>query len=258
RRIPATEGVVEFRSTALVQYVQAGLQVVVEAMTQAHGKGTVAISVVIGIAGIGSARAVKAVGLFQAGVEAEAGLGVATGQAEAVLLRVMRAAGQANRGREAFTLTATGEYLHDTTHRIGAVDGGAGAAQHLDALDLIDAQVLQAGTSHGGGAHAHAINQNQALRSTGTANVQAVGRAPATVVGDLDAGHMGQQLLHAGWAQTVNIRAGKHADRSAGFTAGFGGARCRDHYLRQLQLFIKTRSFFGGEGRGGGQGDRQG
>src|SRR5690606_16232993 len=238
RRIVATEGIVGFGAAALVQHADADFQRLAELMAEAGSDRAVAVAVVVRVAGVGRAGAIKALGFFLRGAETEAGALVAAGKAGAVLPGTIAAAGDAQARLQSEALAAAGEDLHHAAKGVGSVEGGTRAAQHLDALDLVDRQILQAGAAGGGRADPHAVDQNHALRGAGAADVEPVEAAAAAVVGDLHAGRVSEQLEHAGRTQALDVLAGEHGHRAAHVVPGLGLAVGGDDGAGQLQGLV--------------------
>ncbi len=150
------------------------------------------------ITGVRGAGAVDTGGFFQPGGQAEAGALIATGQAKGALPGIVAAAGDAYVGAQFLAFTSAGEDLNHAAHGIGSMNGRTRSAQNLDALDLIDTEKLQRRTTSGSRARSYTVDQHQRLSRARTADIKAIAGAAASVVGNLNTGHLRQQLGHAG------------------------------------------------------------
>ncbi|MOA17593.1 hypothetical protein D3C78_1378570 [compost metagenome] len=146
-------------------------------------------------------------GFVQAGVQAEAGLLVAPRQAHAAFPGTLASGCQAHARLQAGAFGAPGEDLHHAANGIRAIESGARAAQDFDTLDLVDAEMLQAGAASGNGAGALAVDQHQALGCASAADEQADIAATASALHDLHARNALKQFWHARRLQSLDIGA---------------------------------------------------
>ena len=93
------------------------------------------------------------------------------------------------------SLAAPREDLHHAAHGVGTVEAGAGAAQHLDALDLGQADGLELHLPERGRADAHAVDQHHRVARAGTADEHARVLARPAVARNLHAGLAAQQVF---------------------------------------------------------------
>src|SRR5690606_25194098 len=108
-RVPAAEGVVDFVAAALVDQGETCFQRVTEFMAQAQGQRTVAVGIVVRVAGVGAAGAIDAGGFIQPGREVEAGAAVTAGEAQGALEGAVAAGSQSHIGAQALAFAAPGE-----------------------------------------------------------------------------------------------------------------------------------------------------
>ena len=88
----------------------------------------------------------------------------------------------------------SGEDLHDTTDRFRTVERRGGAAQNLDAIDLLQGDKLQRRRAQRGRTDAHTVDQYQGMRAVGAANEQTLRATRPTALGKLDAGLTREQF----------------------------------------------------------------
>src|SRR5690606_33172307 len=100
----------------------------------------------------------------------------------------MAAISQAEAGVEPFFLAFAGKDLDHTTDGICAIDDRAGAAQHLDSLDLVNGQCFQGNCPVGRAAGTDAIDQHQALSRAGTSQKNAGHTAAPPSLSEMDTG----------------------------------------------------------------------
>src|SRR3546814_5434240 len=89
-------------------------------------------------------------------------------------------------GRER-TVVAAGEDLDHAADRFRTIEARARAAHDLDAVDLVDRQVLERRQPGADRAHAHAIDQHQHLVGFGAAHDDVAPLAVAALVAVVDA-----------------------------------------------------------------------
>ena len=163
----------------------------------------VAVAVRIGIvhaaAGVpgraDAAAGIDAVGGLVAEVEADAAARAAQIEAGGGFAQAVAAGADARATAHAgVSFAATGEHLDHPADRIGAVQGGTRAAHDLDALDLLQREVLQRGEARRGRTHAHAIDQEQRVIGFGAAQEQGAELAQAALVDQGHAGAAAQQF----------------------------------------------------------------
>src|SRR3546814_7561612 len=99
-------------------------------------------------------------------------------------------------GRER-PVVAAGEDLDHAADRFRTIEARARAAHDLDAVDLVDRQVLERRQPGADRAHAHAIDQHQHLVGFGAAHEDVAQLAVAALVADVDAGAAAQQVGEA-------------------------------------------------------------
>ena len=168
-------------------------------MAEAETQGLVAVGVVVAVAGEGLVRAVDASGVVEAGAEVETGLRIAARQPEAAFPGLLAAKAQVQARLQAGAVAAAGENLDHPANGVAAVDHRARAAQHFDAFDLLDIEVLQVAVAGGGVADALAVHQHQALRRFGAADIDRWQTAAPAGLGDLHARYAAQQVGDAAW-----------------------------------------------------------
>ena len=188
--------------------------------------------------------------LLQAGAQVVARLRIATGDAQAVIGAAITAQRTVNPKLWRLIGAAAGEDLNHPANGIAAIDHRARAAQHFYALDLVHGQVLQVAVGRGGIGHALAIDQHQALRRLGAADVNPRQAATPAAARHLHARHPAQQVGQAGGLQTVDIIAGEYAAGAAAVRACLDLAVAGDQGLREFERFFAFQGV--GEYRAGG------
>src|SRR5690606_35006492 len=119
--------------------------------------------------GGGTAAGVDAVSALVCDVHAEPAALAATADARAGLAQAVAADPDAH-ARGERTVVAAGEDLDHPADRFRAVEARTRAAHDLDAVDLVDRQVLECGQSGADRTHAHAVDQHQHLVGLGAAH----------------------------------------------------------------------------------------
>ncbi|MNE23959.1 hypothetical protein D3C80_1172320 [compost metagenome] len=150
-----------------------------------------------------------------------------------------------------------GEDVDDRHQRIGAVADRIGAAEHLDALDVLDGHrnVGPVDLGEAGAVHRAAIDQHlQAAGLVGAAAVVVDGCAVAILRHHQHAGHQTQQFGQAARTAGADQRAVEHADAARDCRRGLlqagSGEDLGQRRGGQEQIL--------GEGCSGGQGAQQG
>ncbi|MNJ42444.1 hypothetical protein D3C77_374150 [compost metagenome] len=206
----------------------------------------------VAIAGVGGVAPVDPGAFIEAGAEVEAGVLVAAGKPQAALPALVAAGGQAQARLQPLLGAATGEDLDDAANRIAAIDRRARATQHLDSLDLVDVEKLQAAVTGGGVGDAYAVHQHQALRGLAASNVDTRHAAATARWRNLDAGYPCQQIVDAGGLQAVDVVTGEYRVGSTGLRAIFNLAVGADQGVGQLQGAVAVDRL-GQKGRGQAQ-----
>jgi len=142
-----------------------------------------------------------------------------------------------------------GENLNHPANRIAAVDHRARATQDFNALDLINIEVLQVAVGRGGIGHALAVDQYQALRRLGAANVNPRQATAPAAAGHLHARDPAQEVGQAGGLQAVDVFTGEHAVGAAAVRARLNLSVAGDQGLREFER-VFTLSSIGQQGAG--------
>src|SRR5690606_13409567 len=95
----------------------------------------------------------------------------------------------AEAGVEPFFLAFAGKNLDHTTDGICTIDDRAGAAQHLDSLDLVNSQCFQGNCPVRRTAGADAVDQHQTLSRAGTSQKNTGHTAAPPSLREMDTGH---------------------------------------------------------------------
>src|SRR3546814_8642644 len=111
----------------------------------------------------------------------------AAADAGAGLAQAVAADAFTHAGRER-AVVAAGEDLDHAADRFRTIEARARAAHDLDAVDLVDRQVLERRQPGADRAHAHAVDQHQHLVGFGAAQEHVAQLAVAALVADVDAG----------------------------------------------------------------------
>ena len=107
-----------------------------------------------------------------------------------------------------FAAALARDQVDDTAHRIRAIEAGAGAAQHLDALQLRQPQGLDRRKTQRGRSHAHAVDQHHRLLRRRATDEEAAALPRPAVARDLQPGFATQQVgqrVGRGEAQRVGV-----------------------------------------------------
>ena len=209
----------------------------IHAVAQARGGAGAAVAVIVGVvraAGLAVKAAAARMGQAQRIVQRALGPGRAA-HAGLDLARTLVAQADADIGRRrAFALA--GEQLDDTANGVRAIHRRGRAAQHLDAFDLRERNLLPHCAAGGLRVDAHTVDIHGCKALLGTAHIHAAGIAHAAVARDFDAGQARQQVGHPGGA------------------AGLDGLPVDDghigHQVRQSLLGARGRHHGFGELRG--------
>jgi len=148
-------------------------------------------------------------------------------------LRV-EAADAETEGRRERTPRPAGEDLDHAAQRLRAVQAGERSAHDLDALDLLDRDVLQRGAAAGRRPDPDAVHQHQHVVGLGAAQEQRRRLAGAAVVGQRHPGRAAQQVRQRVGLQAFDVVAVDHGDRGEGLVLGSGGARGGDDDLVEV------------------------
>ncbi|MNF79136.1 hypothetical protein D3C84_613420 [compost metagenome] len=255
--VVTAERTIKLALATVLQHVGADFDIVVQGMAQAQAERFVAVRVMVAITRIRLVGAVDSGGFIKAGAEVEAGLFIATGQAEAALPRLVAAnADMKLRSQPGFAATA-GENLDHPANCIAAINHRTGAAQHFHALDLFDVDVLQVAVAGGRAADALAVHQHQALRRLSATNVDSRQTAASAALCHLNARHATQQVGDAVGLQAVDVFAGEHGIGGTAVVARFDLTVGTDQHVGQFQGLIAFEGV-GQQGAGWQQGQRQG
>src|SRR5690606_31835452 len=143
-----------------------------------------------------AAAGVDAVGALVGDVRAEPAALAAAADAGAGFAQAV-AADPGAHARGECTVVAAGEDLDHAADRLRAVQARTRAAHGLDAVDLVDRQVLERGQPGADRAHAHAVDEHQHLVGLGAAHEHVAQLARPALVADVDAGAAAQQVGQA-------------------------------------------------------------
>ena len=167
-----------------------------------------------------------------------------TGRHRPVTMAAQRHLGRGAQARGA----AHGKDLHHAADRIGTVQGGCGALEHLDTLDLVQRQVVPDRRARRGRAITHAVDQQQGVARLGAADEDVAGIATAPVGAQLHRHQPCQHLGQGASGRTFDIFAVNNNDL-AGQRIGAGGhAGSGDHHL--FELGLRHRRQCSGQGQG--------
>ncbi len=191
---------VELLLAFAVEHAQADLVLAAEAARELARDVHVAKAVGVGIEArrSGIAHGGDAGSGDRAGLEREARAAVLVAVARAELSGVVGAVSREGIGA-GIAAAAAREDLHHAADGVGAVEAGGGSAQHLDALDLLERQLLDGGETGRGRAHAHAVDEEQRVAGVRAAQEHLRGSAEAAVLRHLHARdglqHIGERAL---------------------------------------------------------------
>src|SRR5690606_38973896 len=198
--------------------------------------------------GSGAAAGVDAVGALVRQVDAEPAALAAAADAGAGLAQAVAADAQPHARRER-AVVAAGEDLDHAADRFRAVQARARTAHDLDAVDLVDRQVLERSQPGADRAHAHAVDQHQHLVGLGAAHEHVAQLAVAALVADVDAGAAAQQVGEAARLAAHDLVVVDDLGREQAVGQRDPGAGGGDHHFVQ----VGGRGAFGHGDRGGGQ-----
>ena len=147
-----------------------------------------------------------------------------------------------------------GHDVDDAVDGVRAPERAAGPAHDLDAVDVLDGQVLHVPVHPGEelGVDDAPVHQHQQLRAEALVEA-ADGDLPLVGVdaGDLDAGRQAQQLGHQGQARAPDVLAGDHV-HGAGAAVPFLGGAAAEGDLHVQELFEFEFGDVAHHGVGGG------
>ncbi len=148
----------------------------------------------------------------------------AAGRAHGHIAGAERAALRAQRRGEG-ALAAAGDDVDDAAHGVGAVEAAHGAADHLDALDVLGGKIGEIELAVGGVVGLDAVDQHQRLVALGAADAHLREIAEAAAAVDGDAGQAAQRLGGMPHLLGAQLLAGDDRDRIADGVAGNAGDR---------------------------------
>ena len=221
----------------------------------------IAVRIVVRLVGE-AARARR--GAAAAGVEA-VGIGVGEVGRKPALLAVeahtggrfagvVAADGGAEVRAPALAVAAAREDLDHAADRFRTVQARARAADHFDAFDLVDRQILEGDAAGCRGADAHAVDEHEQVVGFGAAQEQRCLLAGAAVARGRYAGQPAQQIEQRARLQALDVLACDYADRGEAVVDSHGSARRGDDHVVE---FSDMRSGFGAQD-GAGQGQERG
>ena len=219
-----------------LQQVGVQLQAVVEAVAGAQRRGQVAIAIGITFVAAGVRRLdVDAVGVRATDAQAVPATTVTTGNAGAARVGVMGAVAGREERLDALPLALAGEDLDHPADGLRSVQAGARTADHLDALDQLQRQILQGRAAARDRSDLDAVDHHQHVIGFGAAHEQRGGLAGPAVVGQRYARHLLEQLGQRTRLAAFDPLAVDHGHRGQALLSRLRGAGGGHHLLLEIQ-----------------------
>ena len=145
-------------------------------------------------------------------------------------IRIIGPALGLERSDEGLRATALRENIHDSANRIAAIERGLRAAQHLDAIDIVDQQITQYRCAIGRTRiiDANAINESHGLARLGAANEYTRELPRAAFACHAQARRLRECIADERRLLRSQIVGVDHRHRAAGAIQRLRGARCRN------------------------------